>query len=179
MIRLRRTSQRAYAASARLALAGVLVTFAAACGDSDERAIKNQMSAIAESLSVPENDGELGRIARLAVLRKVLAPGIAVSTGASPRPAAEVPPELVGRDAVLALVGRWVSPAGGVTIEFVDMQVTLDATRATAQVYCTARISSGPDERPVVDARELTIGFSRMDGSWLIASVRPEDTLVR
>lgn len=157
----------------------VIVTFAAACGDSDERAIKNQMSAIAESLSVPENDGELGRIARLAALRNVLAPDIAVSTGASTRPGAEVPPELVGRDAVLALAGRWVPPAGGVTIEFVDMQVTLDANRATAQVYCTARISSGPDERPVVDARELTIGFSRIDGSWLISSVRPEETLVR
>ena len=137
------------------------------------------MSAIAESLSVPENDGELGRIARIAALRNVLAPDVAISTGASSRPGAEVPPELVGRDAVLALVGRWVPPAGGVTIEFVDMQVTLDANRAAAQVYCTARISSGPDERPVVDARELTIGLSRLDGSWLIASVRPEDTLVR
>src|SRR5688572_33351450 len=104
----------------------VIVSFAAACGDSDERAIKNQMSAIAESLSVPANDGELGRIARLAVLRNVLAPDIAISTGASSRPGAEVPPELVGRDAVLALVGRWVPPAGGVTIEFVDMQVTLE-----------------------------------------------------
>jgi hypothetical protein len=95
------------------------------------------------------------------------------------RPGAEIPQELVGRDAVLALAGRWAPPAGGVTIEFVDMQVTLDASRASAQVYCTARISSGPDDRPVVDARELTIGFSKIDGSWLLASVRPEDTLVR
>ena len=137
------------------------------------------MSAIAESLSVPQNDGELGRIARMAALRNVLAPGVAVSTGVSARPGAEVPPELVGRDTVLALVGRWVPPAGGVTIEFVDAQVTLDASRATAQVYCTARVSSGPDERPVVDARELTIGFSKLDGSWLVVSVRPEETLVR
>ena len=160
-------------------LAGVIVACAVACGGSDERAIRSQMSAIAESLSVPENDGELGRIARIAALRNVLAPDIEVSTGASSRPGAEVPPEIVGRDAVLALAGRWVPPAGGVTIEFVDVQVTLDASRATAQVYCTARISSGPAERPVVDARELTVGLSRIDGSWLIASVRPEDTLMR
>jgi hypothetical protein len=159
-------------------LAVVIVAFAVGCGDTDERAIRNQMSAVAESLTVPENDGELGRVARIATLRNLLAPDIAVSTGA-PRPGAEVPPELVGRDAVLALAGRWVPPAGGVTIEFVDMQVTMDAGRSTAQVYCTARISSGPDDRPLVDARELTIGFARIDGSWLIASVRPEDTLVR
>ena len=163
----------------RVVIFAIVLTAAIGCGDSDERAIRNQMSAIAESLSVPENDGELARIARLAALRNVLAPDIAVFTGASSRPGAEVPPELVGRDAVLALAGRWVPPAGGVTIEFVDLQVTLDANRATAQVYCTARISSGPDERPVVDARELTIGFSRIDGSWLISSVRPEETLVR
>jgi hypothetical protein len=163
----------------RVAMLGLILVAAIACGDSDERAIRNQMSAIAESLSVPEKDGELGRIARIAALRKVLAPDIAVSTGVPDRPGAQVPPELVGRDAVLALVGRWVAPAGGVTIEFVDVQVTLAADRATAQVYSTARISSGPDERPVVDARELTIGFAKIDGSWLIASVRPENTLVR
>jgi hypothetical protein len=160
-------------------LAGVIVACAVGCGDSDERAIRNQMSAIADALTVPENDGELGRIARLASLRNLLAPDIAMSTGVPDRPGAEVPPEIVGRDAVLALAGRWVPPAGGVTIEFVDMQVTLDASRLGAQVYCTARISSGPDERPVIDARELSIGFSKIDGSWLIASARPEETLVR
>jgi len=163
----------------RAAILGFVVIAAIGCGDSDERAIRSQMSAIAETLSVPENDGELGRIARIAALRNVLAPDIAVSTGLPVRSGAEVPPELVGRDAVLALVGRWVPPAGGVTIEFVDMQVTLGADRATAQVYSTARISSGPDERPIVDARELTIDLSKVDGSWLIASVRPEETLVR
>ena len=79
---------------------------------------------------------------------------------------------------MLALVGRWVAPAGGVTIEFVDVQVTLAADRATAQVYSTARFHPAR-RRPVVDARELTIGFAEIDGSWLITSVRPENTLVR
>ena len=45
---------------------------------------------------------------------------------------------------MLALVGRWVAPAGGVTIEFVDVQVTLAADRATAQVYSTARFHPAP-----------------------------------
>jgi hypothetical protein len=163
----------------RFLVLGVILTAASGCGDSDERAITNQLSAIAEALTVPANDGELGRVARIAAVRHVLAPDITVSTAVTSRPGAEYPSELVGRDAVLALAGRWVPPRGGVTVEFVDMQVTLDDSRVSAQVYCTARVSSGPEERPLVDARELTVGFTKIDGTWLITSVRPEETLVR
>lgn len=137
------------------------------------------MSAIAESLTVPAHDGELGRLARIAAVRNALAPDVTLSMAVTARPGVQVPPALVGRDAVLALAGRWVPPPGGVTVEFVDVQVTLDDSRVNAQVYCTAQVSSGPDDRPLVDARELTLGFSRIDGTWLITSVRPEETLVR
>ena len=163
----------------RLGALGIILAGAIGCGDGDERAIRNQMSAVAEALTVPANDGELGRVTRIAVVRNVLAPDIRVSTTATARPDARVPPELIGRDAVLALAGRWVPPPGGVTVEFVDVQVTLDNSRVNAQVYCTARVSSGPEARPIVDARELTVGFSKIDGTWLITSVRPEETLVR
>ena len=163
----------------RLGALGIILAAVTGCGDGDERAIRNQMSAVAEALTVPSNDGELGRVARIAAVRNVLAPDISVSTGVTARPGAEVPPELIGRDAVLALAGRWVPPPGGVTVEFVDVQVTVDDSRVNAQVYCTARVSSGPEERPIVDARELTVGFSKIDGTWLITSVRPEETLVR
>jgi hypothetical protein len=158
---------------------GIILVAAIGCGDSDERAIRNQMSAIAEALTVPANDGELGRVTRLAAMRSVLAPEITISTGAGGRPGGQVPQEVVGRDAVLALAGRWAPPPGGVTVEFVDMEVTLDDSRVNAQVYCTARVSSGSKERPLVDARELTAAFTKIDGMWLITSVRPEETLVR
>ena len=79
--------RKAAVLSMRVAILGLILAAAIACGDSDERAIRNQMSAIAESLSAPENDGELGRVARIAALRKVLAPDIAVSTGVPDRPA--------------------------------------------------------------------------------------------
>lgn len=152
---------------------------AAGCGGGDERAIKNQMSAIAQALTVPAREGELGRITRIASLRAALAENIHVSTGASVRPGAQIPPELVGRDAVLGLAARWSPPASGVTVEFVDVQVTLGNDGSTAQVYCTAQATSGPPDQPVIDARELTVGFSKVAGEWLVASVRPEDTLAR
>lgn len=149
------------------------------CAGGDERAIKNQMSAIAQALTVPASEGELGRITRIASLRAALAENIQLSTGASVRPGAQIPPELVGRDAVLGLAARWSPPAAGVNVEFVDVQVTLDDGGSTAQVYCTAQATSGPPEQPIVDARELTVGFTKVDGEWLVSSVRPEDTLTR
>ena len=151
----------------------------AACAPSEERAIRSQLSGMAETLSVPANDGDLGRLARVASLRNVLAPDVQVLTGVTPRPGAQIPPEISGRDGVLALVGRWSPPPGGVTVEFVDMQVTLDDSRTSAQVYCTVQLTSGTADKPVVDARELTLGFSRIDGEWLITSIRPEETLNR
>ena len=163
----------------RIAMLTVALALAAACGNSDERAIARQMSAIAQALTVPSNDGELGRIGRIASLRRALAPEIQLSTGASPRPGVQVPSEINGRDAVLALAGRWTPPPGGVTVEFVDVQVTLDQSRTNAQVYCTAKVTSGSPEKPLVDARELTVALTRLDGEWLVTSVRPENTLAR
>lgn len=163
----------------RMAGFAAAAAIAIGCSSSDERAIKDQMAAIAKALTVPANEGELGRVARIASLRNVLAQDIQVSTGVSPRTGAQIPPEIVGRDAVLALAARWAPPTGGVTVEFVDIQVTRDGNGVVAQVYCTAQASSGPPERPVVDARELTVGFSKIDGEWRVTSVRPEDTLTR
>ena len=157
----------------------VMLSMSFACGGGEEGAIRKRIETIAETLSVPANEGELGRVARIAALRNVFATDVVVSTGGSGRPGAQIPAEIVGRDAMLGLVGRWAPPSGGVEVEFVDVQVTLDAGGTTAQVYGTAKATSGTDERPVVDARELTVGFAKIDGDWVITSVRPEETLSR
>ena len=149
---------------------------------SDERAIKDQMSAIAESLTATAEDGQLARVTRIAMLRKALAPDIRVSAGQAPPSGAgtRMSQDIVGRDAVLGLVSRWTPPPGGTTVEFVDVQVTVDEGGAGAQVYCTATMTSRDGtEQPAVDARELTLGFTNLDGEWLVSSVRPEDTLTR
>ena len=174
----------------RIPMLAVLMALGAACANSDERAIEEQMSTIAEALTVPSNDGDLGRLGRIASLRRALAPDIQLSTGAAPRPGGRVPPEIAGhrfsgaaaisgRDAVLALAGRWVPPPGGVIIEFVDLQITVDDGRTNAQVYCTAKATSRSPEKALVDARELTVAFSKIDGQWLVTAVRPEQTLAR
>jgi hypothetical protein len=60
------------------------------------------------------------------------------------------------------------------------VQVTVDAGQASAQVYCTVKvISRGTGEQPIVDARELTASFAKVEGAWLVTWVRPEETLIR
>ena len=148
------------------------------CSSGDERAIRNQLSAIATSLTVPANENELGRIARIATLRSALAPDVRVVTGVTARPGGEIPTEIVGRDTALGLASRW-SVAGGIAVEFVDVHVTLDDAGDSAAVYCTAKLTTGTSQHPAIDARELTIAFSKVDGAWLVTSVRPENTLIR
>lgn len=149
----------------------------------DERAIRTRLSAIAEALTVNGEGGNLEAIGRIATLRNALAPDVRVSAGLPPATAAaagaRVSRDIAGRDAVLGLVGRWVPPPGGVTVEFVDVQVTVGEGGDDAEVYCTATIESGGASGPSVDARELTIGFRKLEGAWLVASVQVEDTLVR
>ena len=168
-----------YTRACRMGVLVAIAVFALGCGNRDVRAIEDRMSAIEKALTVPANEGELGRVTRIASLRNALAENIQVSTGSTAAPGAQVPPELIGRDAVLGLAARWAPPAGGVSVEFVDAQITLDPSSVTAHVYCTVQATSGPSERPVVDARELTVGFSKIDGEWLVSSVRPEATLTR
>ena len=142
------------------------------------------MSAIAQALTVDAAKGDLGPVSRMATLWNLLAPdihvSIAPSSAGAPGAGERVPRQVVGRDAVLALVGRWAPPAGGVTVEFVDVQVTLNESGAEAQVYCTAAVTTrGPSGQPAVDARELSVGFAHVEGAWVVTSVRPEETLSR
>ena len=152
---------------------------------SDERAIRRQMTAIAEALTVRPEEGSLGPVTRVAALRNALAPDIRLSGGRPPAVSGQgqstrTPPEVIGRDAVLGLVSRWIPPPSGVTVRFVDMQVTVDDGGVGAEVYCTATVeSAGSTGEPNVDARELVVGFQKIEGDWLVSSVRVEETLMR
>jgi hypothetical protein len=141
---------------------------------SDERAIRRQLSAIAESLTVAPNEGSLGSISRLAQLRKALAPDIRVSPVPRRSGGGDQADDIVGRDAVLALASRWAPPAGGVTVEFVDVRVTVGDSGTDAQVSCAAKVTSGgASEEPTVDVRDVMLAFRKIDGAWLVSAARP------
>ena len=171
-------SSKGWGRAVALAVVAIASAIAYRWWMSDERAIRNQMSAVAESLTVQINERELTRMTRIASLRKALAADIQVVGGASAAAPGNmpVPQALVSRDAVLALLGRW-NPAGGATVEFVDVQVSVDDDRAEATVYCTGKITSAPPGQSTIDARELIVAFAKPEGEWVVTSVRVEETL--
>lgn len=171
--------------AAGLAAGVLVVTAGCRWWAGDDRAVRKQLSAIAQSLTAKAKEGDLDRLARLGRLRKALAPDICVSSGtvkpgAAPGSGAGMPQELVGRDAVVGLVGQWAPPAGGVRVEFVDVRVKIGDGGAAAEVHGTATITSrDASGQKTVDARELTARFAKVEGAWVVTDVRPEETLIR
>ena len=140
---------------------------------SPERVIRNRLGGLARTLSVPANDGDLGRVTRLAELRHYFAEDVHVRVGAAG-------PEITSRDALLGLIAGW-TPPGGWTIEFVDLHVTLGQEATTARVYLTAKVS-GRDARtsePTLDAREANLLMAKQNGAWVVTSAEAAETLQR
>jgi len=132
------------------------------------RAVKRRLGEIAATLSVPLQEADVNRIARLAQLRAFLAPDVRLKIG-------EPPQELASRDAVLALVGG-LRPATSIDVRFTDTQVFMDAD-AAAHAYMRVDVVT-PDPQsgqPTVDSRDASVDLGRIDGEWLvtIAELKP------
>ncbi len=131
------------------------------------RTLKRQMGEIAETLSVPPQEPEMARIARLAQLRRHLADDIRIRAGSA---------ELSSRDAVLGAVSAWKPPASGIDVQFVDTQIFIDSD-TTARVYLSLEVAT-PDPRggqPTVDRQDTSVRLEKRDGQWMITSVESKD----
>jgi hypothetical protein len=140
----------------------------------DDRAIRNQLQSIADALTVPPGEGDLGRITRVAMLRKALAPEIRVSVAppqdAAPNVSQPTGSDISGRDSVLAIVSRWNPPPGGVEVAFEQLAIAIDGS--AARVGGVARIASRANAsgEPAVDSLDLLVELEKVDGVWLVIS---------
>jgi hypothetical protein len=133
----------------------------------EERIIRARLMDIASILTVPANEADLPRMERVAHLRDYLAPDIHVRYGSQ---------EAATRDMVLGALIEWGRSPDGVKVEFVDVQVTLDPSRANAaSAYLSAKITG----RDSVDAREADVRLTRSDGKWVVSGAETRETLTR
>jgi len=135
------------------------------------RAIKQRLGQVAAALSAPAADSDIGRLERLAALRRYLADDIRVDIGGAQ--------PIASRDAVVGAVAALKPPAGGVDVQFVDTQVSVDS-ESTGRAYLTVEVTT-PDRqtgRPAVDSREAVVTLARRGGEWVITSAesRPNPT---
>jgi hypothetical protein len=132
------------------------------------RIVKRRLGELAATLTVPANESDLARVARLARLRQYLADDVRVRAGRSG-------PELSSRDAVMAAAVGW-TPAGGSNVDFVDVDVKVDsndAARAYVTVDMTTR-DSGTGER-TLDSREAQLSIAYRDGEWVVSEADVKD----
>ena len=136
------------------------------------RAVKRRLGEVAAALSVTSQEAEVGRIARLAQLRKYLAPDIRVRLG-------EPGQEIASRDTILALVGSFRPSTDTFDVRFTDTQVFVDA-EAAAHAYMTVEVIT-PDHQsgqPTIDSRNASVDLAKVDREWVIttAELKPAPT---
>ncbi|OLC42453.1 MAG: hypothetical protein AUI64_03895 [Acidobacteria bacterium 13_1_40CM_2_64_6] len=140
---------------------------------SPTRAVKRQLGRLAATLSVPANDHEVARVARIAQLRRYLADNVRLTVGKG-----DV--DITSRDALLAAVAGMHPPASGWDVQFVDVQVTVDSN-VEARAYMTVEVRS-EDARTgerSLDAREARLTLANHEGEWVITTAESPQTLTR
>ena len=131
------------------------------------RALKRQTGEIAALLSVPANESDVTRIARLAQLGRRLAADVRVHAGAD---------DLSSRDAVLGALSARKPPAAGVDVQFVDTQVFIDSD-TVAQAYMLVEIGT-PDPRggqPTIERQDASVRLEKRGAQWLITNVESKE----
>ena len=139
---------------------------------SPARAIKRQLGRLAATLSVPPNEADIARIARMAQLRRYLAEDIHVTIGKG-----EI--DVTSRDTVLAAVAARRAPAGW-DVQFVDVQVTVDSDEA-ARAFTTveARSEDASTGERMLDAREARLTLAKRNGEWVVTTAESPQSLTR
>lgn len=126
---------------------------------SDERAIRRQLDALADSLTVPSTDDETVREARLDELVGYFAPDAHIRFAGQ---------DLSSRDALRTFAEQWRPAPGGVFVEFPSIAITFGAGR-TAAISVTVKSTWGPTS--VVDTRGAIVRMAAPEGDWLVTSV--------
>jgi ketosteroid isomerase-like protein len=128
------------------------------------RVVQRRLNDIAATLSMPEGESSVARVTRVAQLRKFLAEDIRVRAGQA---------ELTSRDAILGVVGTFPAPAGGLNVQFVDVQIRVDrAAGDSAAVHMAVEVNGRDPQtgQPTVDARETVVTMRKRDGEWVVAT---------
>ncbi|OFV94512.1 MAG: hypothetical protein A3G76_12215 [Acidobacteria bacterium RIFCSPLOWO2_12_FULL_65_11] len=149
----------------------IVLVLAYSWWSSDERVIRRRLDELAAAASVPAVEGDLERVARLPRLAGYLAADVRVRHGEL---------TIESRESLLAAIGLWRPQPGGVTVEFVDVQVAVGEDASRAEIYLTATITSRDAAGgSIVDAREATITMAKREGEWVVARAEAMETLRR
>jgi hypothetical protein len=132
------------------------------------RMVKHRLGEIAAALSVPPDESDIARVARIAQLRRYLGDDIHVRVGASP--------EITSRDVALASAASWRPADGSGDVHFADVQVFIESDTA-AHAYLSVELTSVDREsgQKVIDARDASVDLAKRGSEWVITKVESKD----
>lgn len=134
---------------------------------SDEAQITAVLEDIADGIArndAGEGGGTLGAVARAAALQEHFALDAVVEAGAPFQ-------RLSGRQAIVAAAARVSVAVPNLEVSFPDVAIAVADDRQTATAVVTAEARFNDAGRRVMDARELEMAFSRLEGRWVISMV--------
>ncbi|HEV3142200.1 MAG TPA: hypothetical protein VGY57_16855 [Vicinamibacterales bacterium] len=124
------------------------------------RAVKRRLGEIAGVLSAPDDESEIGRIARLGRLRAYLANDVRLRAGSF---------ELSSRDAIVGVLSGLRPPKGGWDIQFVDVQVAVDsASAAHAGLMIEINTHDPQTGEWLAEQHEATAALERKNAEWIV-----------
>ena len=125
------------------------------------RAVKRRLGEVAAALSMPADEAQAARLARLARLRHYLADNVQVTAAGQDR-------KLTSRDEALAVAAAWKPSPNGGDVHFADLRITLES-KESARVYLTVEVTTpDPQGRPSIDARDATVALLLRHGQWIV-----------
>ena len=126
------------------------------------RAVKTRLGEVAGALSVPENEADIARIARIAQLRRYLAEDLVVKAGTD---------EIRSRDAAVAIAAGWKPQPGSGDVHFADVQIFIESETA-AHAYLAVELTSLDREsgHSVVDTRDASVSLAKRSGEWVVTA---------
>src|SRR5262249_7769849 len=144
---------------------------------SDTRKVLRRLREIEIALSAPAQEPEYARLARMARLRKWLAEDLRLRAGTTAS-------EVVSRDAVLAVLGAWRPPPGGIEVHFLDVQIKIGDDKTSADVVMTIEVDrSEPNASGSSTAAQETSAASAMlvkrDGEWVVTTAESRENPVK
>jgi len=159
-------------------IVAILVALAAAyyayrwCFPDDEAVIRTRLDDLAATVSHSSAEG-FAQLTRAAKFGTFFTEDVVIEIGGGVA-------SIRGRDTVMALAAKAQVPGEGFTIRFVDVTVVVDPSglSALATMTATAQGRSLGDYQ-AIDARELEMGWRKVDGEWQIDRVTGVETLQR
>jgi hypothetical protein len=138
---------------------------------SPERAIRKQLTKLAQTVSFSANEGDLAKLASAQNVAGFFSTNVEVNINLPGREQQA----FAGRDEITQAVLASRSAVSGSDVEFPDVNVTVspDKQSATADVTVEAKISGQPD--PII--QEMKFTFEKSEGKWLIRKVETVRTL--